>query len=43
MTASETAAGTVHTTSAVVRTGLGILGVFQAIIGFWTLLAPTRF
>jgi hypothetical protein len=43
MTASETAAGAGRTTSVVVRAGLGILAVFQAIIGVWALFAPTSF
>jgi heme/copper-type cytochrome/quinol oxidase subunit 4 len=33
----------VRTTSAAARVGLGILAVFQAIIGVWALFAPTSF
>jgi hypothetical protein len=43
MTAFESAAGAGHTTSVVVRAGLGILALFQAIIGVWALFAPTSF
>jgi hypothetical protein len=43
MTASETAAGAARTTSLVVRAGVGILALFQAIIGVWALFAPTSF
>jgi hypothetical protein len=43
MTASETAAGAARTTNHVVRAGLGILALFQAIIGVWALFAPTSF
>jgi heme/copper-type cytochrome/quinol oxidase subunit 4 len=43
MTASERAGGAARTTSLVVRAGLGILALFQAIIGVWALFAPTSF
>ena len=43
MTASERAPGAARTTSVGVRTGLGVLAVFQAIIGVWALFAPTSF
>jgi heme/copper-type cytochrome/quinol oxidase subunit 4 len=43
MTAPETAPGAARTTSVGVRTGFGILAMFQAIIGVWALLAPTSF
>jgi hypothetical protein len=43
MTASKTAAGAGRTTSVVVRAALGILALFQAIIGVWALFAPTSF
>jgi hypothetical protein len=43
MTAAERAQGAARTTSVGVRTGLGVLAVFQAIIGVWALFAPTSF
>jgi hypothetical protein len=43
MTASERAPGAARTTSVGVRTGLGVLAVFQAMIGVWALFAPTSF
>jgi heme/copper-type cytochrome/quinol oxidase subunit 4 len=43
MTASETAAGAARTTTLLVRAGLGIIALFQAIIGVWALFAPTSF
>jgi hypothetical protein len=43
MTASGTAPDAARTTSMVVRVGLGILAVLQAIIGVWALFAPTSF
>lgn len=43
MTAAESAPGAARTTSVGVRTGLGVLAVFQAIIGVWALFAPTSF
>ena len=43
MTAAERAPGAARTTSVGVRTGLGVLAVFQAIIGVWALFAPTSF
>jgi hypothetical protein len=43
MTASETTRRSARTTSAAARAGLGILAVFQAIIGVWALFALTGF
>jgi hypothetical protein len=37
------AAPRARTTSVVVRAGLGILALFQGIIGIWALLVPTSF
>ena len=42
MTASD-AGSMMRRTSVAVRAGLGILAVFQGIIGVWALLAPTSF
>ena len=43
MTASETTPRAARTTTVVARVGLGILAVFQAIIGVWALFTPTGF